>query len=154
MEDSLKKDFQRRLSQCNKGELVVIMFDIVRVYLDDAKGAEDYPEFKGNVQKAMRGLEELMGALDFSYELSKDLFRVYKAAQNRLALTIVQNRKEGIEEAERILMPVYTSFCQVAKQDGSAPIMGNTQQVYAGMTYGRNSLNENCTGEYNRGFLA
>ena len=34
------------------------------------------------------------------------------------------------------------SFEEVAKQDGSGPVMENTQQVYAGLTYGRDSLSE------------
>ena len=37
MENSLKQDFTRRLNQCNKGELVVIMYDIVFAYIDEAK---------------------------------------------------------------------------------------------------------------------
>ena len=34
------------------------------------------------------------------------------------------------------------SFAEIAKQDKSAPIMQNSQKVYAGLTYGKNSLNE------------
>ena len=39
MEDRLKQDFTRRLSQCNKGEMIVILYDIVFAYLDEAKAA-------------------------------------------------------------------------------------------------------------------
>ena len=39
MEKSLKQEFTRRLSQCNRGELVVIMYDIVFAYMDEAKKA-------------------------------------------------------------------------------------------------------------------
>jgi flagellar protein FliS len=36
---------------------------------------------------------------------------------------------------------------------GGAPVMDNSQSVYAGLTYGRGSLNENLVGNANRGFL-
>ena len=60
----------------------------------------------------------------------------------------------GLEEAEKIMRRLYHSFAEAAKSDTSAPIMSNTQQIYAGMTYGRNQLNENDMNYDNqRGFL-
>ena len=46
------------------------------------------------------------------------------------------------------------AFEEVAKQDTSEPLMENTQQVYAGLTYGKGSLNEVLMSrdEYNRGY--
>ena len=35
MENSLKQEFTRRLSQCNNGEMIVIMYDIVFAYMDE-----------------------------------------------------------------------------------------------------------------------
>ena len=54
-----------------------------------------------------------------------------------------ENRLDGLLEAKKILGRLHGSFIEVARQDTSSPIMQNTQQVYAGMTYGRASLNEN-----------
>lgn len=156
MKDSLKQDFQRRLSQCNKGEMIVIMYDIVFAYLDDAKEAHaagDYESYKTAVKQAQKAIERLINALDFSYEISRELHRLYVTSRNLLAKAIYQNRTEGIVEAERILKRLYTSFCEAAKSDTSGPLMRNTQSVYAGMTYGKSSLNENLTDDYNRGFL-
>ena len=48
-----------------------------------------------------------------------------------------ENRLDGVQEAEHIMHRLYTSFVGAAKQDKSAPLMKNTQQVYAGMTYAR-----------------
>ena len=156
MDDSLKKDFQRRLSQCNKGEMIVIMYDIVFAYMDDAKSAYrkgDYEEYKVAIKKCQNSIEELMKSLNFSYEISKELHRLYVTSRNLLAKSIYQNRLDGIEEAEKILKRLYASFCEAAKTDTSGPLMRNTQQVYAGMTYGRTSLNENYTNDTHRGFL-
>jgi flagellar protein FliS len=76
-------------------------------------------------------------------------------SRNCLSRALYENRLDGINDANRVMRGLYTSFEQVARLDKSAPLMQNTQQVYAGMTYGRNSLNENLSGaDTNRGFLA
>lgn len=157
MKDELIKDFQRRLSQCNKGEMIVIMYDIVFAYLDEAKEeheAGNYEGYKTAVKRGQASIEALINGLDFSYDISKQLYRLYVTSKNNLAKAIYQNRVDGILEAEKILKRLYSSFCEVAKSDSSGPLMRNTQSVYAGMTYGKTSLNENLTGDYNRGFLA
>ena len=156
MEDSLKKEFTRRLSQCNKGEMIVIMYDIVFAYMDEAKQAhkaDSYEEYKLAVKKSQGAIDTLIGALDFKYSIAKDLHRLYVYAKNCLAKAIYQNRTDGIEEADKILKRLYTSFCEAAKSDASGPLMQNTQQVYAGMTYGRKSLNENYFEDNHRGFF-
>lgn len=156
MENSLKQEFTRRLSQCNSGEMIVIMYDIVFTYMDEAKEAHEknsYEEYKNAVRKSQSAIDTLIGALNFKYEIAKELHKLYIYSKNCLAKAIYQNRTEGIEEAEKILKRLYASFCEVAKSDTSGPLMRNTQQVYAGMTYGRTTLNENCYEDSHRGFF-
>ena len=156
MENSLKQEFTRRLSQCNSGEMIVIMYDIVFAYMDEAKAAyavNSYEDYKNAVKKSQGAIDTLIGALNFKYDIAKDLHKLYVYAKTCLAKAIYQNRTEGIEEAEKILKRLYTSFCEAAKSDTSGPLMRNTQQVYAGMTYGRNNLNENYIEDSHRGFF-
>ncbi len=156
MKDSLKKDFQRRLSQCNKGEMIVIMYDIVFAYLDEAKEEHEkgnYEAYKEAVKRGQNSIGALINGLDFSYDISKELHPLYVTSRNLLAKAIYQNRVDGIEEAEKILKRLYSSFCEAAKSDTSGPLMQNTQKVYVGMTYGKSSLNENFINDNNRGFL-
>ena len=156
MENSLKQEFTRRLSQCNNGEMIVIMYDIVFAYMDDAKMAyaeNAYEEYKAAVKKSQGAIDTLIGALDYKYEIAKDLHKLYVYAKNCLAKAIYQNRLDGLEEAEKILKRLYSSFCEAAKSDTSGPLMRNTQQVYAGMTYGRTTLNENYFEDSHRGFF-
>lgn len=157
MESSLKKDFTRRLSQCNKGELIVIMYDIVFAYMDEAVEAyekNDYEAYKTAVKNAQKSIDALKQSLNHKYELSKELHKLYVFANNALAKAIYQNRLDGLREAESILKRLYSSFCETAKTDTSGPLMRNTQQVYAGMTYGRGTLNENFIDNNHRGFFA
>lgn len=156
MDNSLKQEFTRRLSQCNNGEMIVIMYDIVFAYMDEARVAHEgelYEDYKAAVKKSQSAIDTLIGALNFKYDIARDLHKLYVYAKNCLAKAIYQNRLDGLEEAEKILKRLYASFYEAAKLDTSGPLMRNTQQVYAGMTYGRNTLNENCFEDYHRGFL-
>ena len=157
MKDEMRLDFQRRLSQCNKGEMIVILYDILFAYMEDAKDAHtsgDYSEYKDAIRQSQKTLDMLIGALDFKYEIAKELYRLYLTSKNLLEKAIYQKRIDGIVEADAILRRLYVAFCEVAKSDSSAPLMQNVQKVYAGMTYGRSSVNENLIENNNRGFFA
>jgi flagellar protein FliS len=158
MDKELKQDFTRRLSQCNSGEMIVIIYDIFFAYTDEAKEAYkkgEHETMKAAVRKAQRVLDELCSSLDFSYKLSGNLFSLYVFCKKQLARTMYENRLDGLGEAEKILRRLYTSFEEAARQDDSPPMMQNTQQVYAGMTYNKGILNENYM-DYDdqRGFFA
>ena len=105
------------------------------------------------IRRAQNVLDELIHSLNFAYPLSKNLHSLYVFCKNQLARTMYENRLDGLMEAEKILRRLYGSFVEVARQDTSEPLMRNTQQVYAGMTYGRASLNENYMDDDQRGFF-
>ena len=155
MENSLKQEFTRRLSQCNNGEMIVIMYDIVFAYMEEARTVHEdsYEDYKLAVKKSQGAIDTLIGALNYRYEIAKDLHKLYVYAKNCLAKAIYQNRIDGIDEAEKILKQLYAAFCEAAKADTSGPLMRNTQQVYAGMTYGRTTLNESYVEDSHRGFF-
>ncbi|MEE0596078.1 MAG: flagellar protein FliS [Agathobacter sp.] len=157
MDNSLKQDFTRRLSQCNSGGMIVIIYEIGFAYMHDARKAyesDNHDEMKASIRKAQKVLDELIGSLNFAYEISNNLYSLYMFCKNELARVLYENRLDGLEEAEKIMRRLYHSFAEAAKSDTSAPIMSNTQQIYAGMTYGRNQLNENDMNYDNqRGFL-
>jgi flagellar protein FliS len=50
---------------------------------------------------------------------------------------------------------LHDAYAELEKEDTSDKLMGNTQKVYAGLTYGKYSLNEDVTAvSYNRGLMA
>lgn len=156
MDKELKQIFTRRLSQCNRGEMVVIIYDIYFAYegdIRDAFSASHYEEFKVSVHKAQEVLQELMRSLDFSYDIAKELYPLYRYCYNQLAKAVYENRMERIEDAGKIMKRLYGSFVEAARQDTSEPMMSNVQHVYAGMTYGRQDLNESYMDDNNRGFF-
>ena len=52
-----------------------------------------------------------------------------------------------------IIGELQKAYKKIEDQDQSGPVMGNSQTVYAGLTYGRNTLTENIADPAaNRGF--
>lgn len=158
MQEEQIKDFTRRISQCNRGEMIVIMYDIYFAYSADAKEAHGkgvHEAYKEAVHKAQKVLSRLMDDLDFAYPIAKNLHALYMYARNSLSRALYENRPAGIEEADRIMARLYAAFTEAAKQDASEPLMSNTQQVYAGMTYGKSRLSEDyMENDQERGFFA
>lgn len=150
-------DFTRRISQCNRSGLVVIMYDIVFAYFADAKEAyanADWEEFKTAIRKGERAIDELISALNFSYDLAGQLYSIYVFCRDSLAKAMYRRKIEDLELAERLMRRLYDGFVKAAEQDTSEPLMSNTQQVYAGYTYGRQDLVETCQDfDTSRGFL-
>lgn len=151
-------DFTRRISLCNRGELVVIMYDIFFAYIEDAKEAykaEDRNAYKEALRRSQRALDELMAALDFKYDLAKNLYSIYLFCKDSLAKAMYKRDMADIEITEHLMRKLYDGFVNAAKEDTSAPLMKNTQQVYAGYTYGRDDLVETYqNSDTSRGFFA
>lgn len=151
------QEFTRRVSQSNKGGLIIVIYDIYFTYLCDAKEAyakEEWEEYKIAVRHAQRAIGELMASLDFSYELAAELYRTYIFCRDTLAKAIYKRDIGEIELAERLMKRLYDAFSETMKQDTSLPLMSNTQQVYAGYTYGKEDLVETYQDfSTSRGFL-
>ena len=157
MTDELRQDFTRRLSQCNQGGMIVIIYDIYFAYMDDARAGfknKDTELFKAGVRKAGQTIDELINALNMSYDIAKQLLPLYKYCKIQMSKALYENKAERLDEADQIMKRLYDSFVEAARQDTSEPLMENTQQVYAGITYGKNDLVENCISDAQRGFFA
>lgn len=158
MTQEKKQEFTRRLTCCNRGEMIVIMYDILFAYLEDGLKAQEegsYEEFKGALGKAQQVVRRLMNDLDFSYPIAGELYSIYQFANQLLALAVCKNTSQNIQDVQRILRNLYEGFAEAAKQDSSEPLMQHTQQVVAGMTYQKGNLTETLQGsESSRGFFA
>ncbi|MBR6638105.1 MAG: flagellar protein FliS [Lachnospiraceae bacterium] len=138
--------FTAKISQCNRTELVVISYDIMKVYIRDAKkalAAEDEKLFIWNIKKAKSMLEELMNALDFNYpQVTNNLMSLYLFIQSRFNKCIFKKQDVNLDVVVRIVDKLQAGFAEVAKEDTTGPVMENTSAVYAGITYGKGTLNE------------
>ena len=134
------KIFTRRITSANKSEIIVIIYDIIEENLALAKKAlaeGDRETYRNEIKQAISFVKELLVSLDMNYEVSKYLASLYIYVSRCLNFALVSGKKEEIEAAEKVIRKLGDSFGEVAKTDESAPVMENTQRVYAGITYGR-----------------
>ena len=148
-----------RVSQANPCELVVIMYDII---LDDVKNARlaktagNNKQYQADLTHAVKFVNELMDALDFSQSVSFRLMSLYIYVSKMLAKARVSGNCDSLNDVEMVIEKLRAGFDGIKNQDTSGPVMRNVQQVYAGLTYGRGTLNETYLNaqDYNRGFKA
>lgn len=159
MTQEQKREYQTRVMEANRGELVVIIYELFLLSLDDArtafkKGASE--EGVQYVKKAEGFLQELMGSLDKRYEIAEPLMRLYRYVYEQLIFSVLRKKIVNDETVCFVMGKLKDAFSGVAKKDNSEPLMEHTQKIYAGLTYGKNSLNEVLLSgdEMSRGFQA
>ncbi len=135
---------------------MLIKFEMLFVYFDDICAAfekDDKEELTYSVRRADAVLKSFQETLDFSYDISARLFALYDFHRRQLAKVLMRHSLTELEQSRQLLQQLYESFQEASKQDASRPLMQNTQQVYAGYTYGKNDLNESYDIGASRGFL-
>ena len=158
MTKEMKQQFTLKITQANKSQLVVILYEMLLAYLDEADEAHDKGEragFRDGIRKARGCLKELMASLHFEYEPGQQLLQLYLYANRELARADIHNSKEELSHVRKVMVKLHEAYETVSREDTTAPVMANTQTVYAGLTYGRNNLTENLTDQgSSRGFRA
>ncbi len=156
MDKEKLQEFTLRVTQSNRSQLVVVIYEIIQTYLQEAKAAfanEDITEYKKCLRKAQQFVWELTEALDFQYEISYQLGSLYLYANKMLIRANMKQDPSLLEGVEIVINGLHKSFQEVSKEDKSGPVMGNTQTVYEGFTYGKDSMNAVYRdGDNNRGF--
>ena len=156
MKKEKKQEFTLRITQANKTQMVVILYDMVLTYLQDSLEAfdrEEYKEYKWNIDRAKDCIDELLNSLHMEYEIAGVLKGLYFFYKRELTTAAVQKKKEKVLPVVQMIQELKESYEQISAQDTSAPIMENAQTVYAGLTYGKTSLNVDLTDQgTHRGF--
>ena len=148
-----------RVSQASPCELVVIMYDLI---LDDVKNAReakkagDEKQYQADLVHAGKFVNELMDALDFSQQISFRLMSLYIYVNKMLVKARINKKWDSLNDVELVIEKLRAGYDGIKDQDTSGPVMQNVQQVYAGLTYGKGTLNETYLNaqDYNRGFNA
>lgn len=156
MTKELKQEFTLRITQANKTQLITILYEMVLLYLDEAEealAADDKAMYKNALRKIRGCMNELTTSLHFEYELAQNLLQLYLYSNRELVRASIHYDKECLHHVRAIIEKLHEAYLQIEPQDTSGPVMGNTQTVYAGLTYGRNTLTENIADPAaNRGF--
>ena len=154
-----QQDFAMRISQANRTQLLVVTYDILIGEIEDAVicyESGNIDEYRVTMKRAQRFLAELMSTLDYNYPISRDLLRLYEYVQRLLIRSDISGRPDRLDSAKRVIEGLRGAYSEIAADDDSEPLMENTQRVFAGLTYGKGSLNETDVdpNSANRGFLA
>lgn len=156
MTKELKQEYTRRITQANKTQLITILYEMLLIYAEEAKEAhkeEDREGFRESIRKARGCLDELLSSLNFEYELAMNFLQLYLYVNRELIRAEVRNAEEPLENVNKVIKGLHEAYVKLDKMDTSGPVMENVQTVYAGLTYGRNDLNENLADQgINRGF--
>ena len=156
MKKEKKQEFTLRISRANKTQMIVILYDMILVYLQDAIESFDQnntSDFKWNIARAKDCIDEMINSLHMEYEPAGILKGLYYFYKRELTTAAVQNKKELVAPIMEMVQELKEAYEKISNQDTSAPIMENAQTIYAGLTYGKDSLNVNLSDQgTNRGF--
>ena len=156
MKKEKKQEFTLRITKANKTQMIVILYDMVLEYLKDSLESfekEEYKEFKWNIERAKDCIDELLNSLNFDYELAGVLRGLYFFYKRELTTAAVRMKKELILPMMEMIQELKESYEKISSEDTSAPVMENAQTIYAGLTYGKDSLNVSLSDQStNRGF--
>lgn len=153
------QSFTARISQASRSELVVILYEITLVKIEEAEKAYEENNlivYDRELKGAHKCINELMATLDYRYKISYDLLSLYLYTSKHVITAIIRQDPHTLQYAKSLLNTLLIGFKEVSKADTSGPMMRNTQQLYAGLTYGKGTLNETYIDPSNksRGFIA
>lgn len=156
MEAEKKKDFVARISQANRSQLTVVIFDIIIEEITcaielwkssagqgkNAMEAEDLRAYEASLKKARDFTGELINSLNFKYSIAMELRPIYVFVNQEIIYALLSGNAKKLDKIVNILGKLRESFEEISHQDFSEPLMENTQKIYAGLTYKKGSLSE------------
>ena len=154
MTKECKQQFTLRITQANPTQMIVILYEMLLCYLEEAESAKDKEALREAVRKARGCVNELMRSLHLEYEPAPTLLQLYLYCIRRLASCEAKQDMQAIADIRKVIQPLKDAYAQIEKLNDRGSVMNNSQAVYAGLTYGKNSLIENMTDQgTNRGML-
>lgn len=158
MTKECKQQFTLRITQANKTELIVILYEMILTYLEEGKEAlqeSKILEFRDALRKVRGCFGELLASLNLEYELAARLLSLYLYCNRELIKADIRKEEKPLLHIKTVIEKLLCAYRELAEQDDSEPVMQNSQTVYAGLTYGKNQLSEDMADQgSNRGFRA
>ena len=153
------KTYSYRISQASRTDLVVIVYDMAMEYLDNEIKAIDnnnQEEARKEQKLALRCIDQLLVTLEMNSDISVRLHLIYNHIKRSVVNAGMSHDTAELQRVIGLLQKLRTSFYEISSQDESGPLMKNTQQVYAGLTYSNGGYsNENLSDPVeNRGYKA
>ncbi|WP_113672799.1 flagellar export chaperone FliS [Vallitalea guaymasensis] len=157
VEDTVKT-YQNKIINANREQLLIITYELFMSEIDksiEAINNEDEDTFNQCMTKVHKLHRELTDTLDMSYEISRYLLSLYIYMNKKLIEASIQFNIEPLTEVKKLANILLDGFKEAAKGQNSKLLIKNSQKLYAGLTYGKGTLNETIINEVeSRGFKA
>lgn len=154
MTKECKQQFTLRITQANSTQLIVILYEMLLCYLEEGEAAQNREELKEAVRKARGCVNELIQSLHLEYEPAPALMQLYMFCIRRLAVCESRGDVQALADIKKVIQPLRDAYAQIEELNDGGPVMNNPQTVYAGLTYGKNTLTENMADQSaNRGMF-
>ena len=157
MDKDKKQAYTRRITQANSTEMVVILYDMTLDYIEEAAGAlgddHDPSEFIEVISKIQGCISELIESLHMEYKPADELRMLYDFCIRRIAVSQAKRDAAILDEVSRVIRPLRDAYSKIVDKNPGGPVMGNSQTVYAGLTYGKDDLIESLSTNAGRGYL-
>lgn len=153
------KEFIFRTSNANHSGLMIILFDMERIYLEDAISNYtngDMDEYLHNMDFARRVHNEIMSGVNPKDNNGRKYLSILRFIYTKLIASCVKRKPVELDRCKIMMDNLREGFVAINKIEAEEPVMKNAHKVYAGLTYGKGVLNESISGtDYSkRGFKA
>ena len=122
MNNDMIRTYSYRISQATRSQLVVITYDIITDYLNEALNDDASSGYKEKLHMAMRGIDQLITGLDMEYEISVQLYQLYNYMKRTLISAQVSGERDSVSRVITMLGKLRTSFLEVSQLDDSKPL--------------------------------
>ena len=150
--------YAMRIETATPAQLIIITYEILLGYIEEAKHIHEWDDdaFRNNIQNAQAALENLMDGLDMQYEISRSFFSLYVYINKLLMQAYFCKKIELLDECTTLLTELLDGWKQAIQKDPNpVPLTERSQQVFAGLTYGRGGhLNEYIEEDRKKSFKA
>ena len=156
MKEPLKKEFQNRIANAGRKELLLIHYDMILAemdLIDLAYQAEDLEQFRNSIRLSQEMVKKLVESLDFSYEISRLLMRTYEEVNNDLIKIKISENISALAKTRELVEELRAAFAQIETEDDK-PLIQNGETVYAGLTYGKDNRLKESVSIQKRGLQA
>lgn len=149
MTQEMKQEFTRRVSQENHSGLILVLCDIFHTYGNDAMTAYEAGNetvYLQNIELARRTMQELIDCFFKEDALGRNVIAILRFVYGKLVRSEVRRQPDELDRCVQMVDNLRVGFAHLHELDNESAVMQNVHQVYAGLTYGKGTLNESVQG--------
>lgn len=140
------------VANASQGELLCITYKLFLRHMKEAIDKTGMNQ-KKHVDTGIEIIKHLAENLNFEVGIAAELFQIYVYVQN--LLINYKYNQDNLKEAYKLIETIAKGYEEIVEQETTKkPAMQNTESIYAGITYGKGTLNEMIMPNTNRGFKA